>query len=70
MQAWTRLGSCSGTLATTTTATSTIAAWSGGGCPSATYVAGTAYDEGALVKNNGVVYQCKVRTDLLKCLVK
>ena len=68
--AWTKLSACTGTEPTTTTTTTsttttTIAAWSGGGCPSA-YVAGTAYDEGALVENNGAVFQCKVRPDLIR----
>ena len=76
--AWTKLDACTGTasattiattIATTTatttgTTTTTVAPWSGGGCPSATYVAGTAYDEGSLVVNNGVVYECKVRSIL------
>ena len=67
--AWTKLNNCTGmepmtTKTTTMTTMTTIAAWSGGGCPS-TYIAGTAYDEGALVENNGAIFQCKVRPDLI-----
>jgi hypothetical protein len=55
--AWSDEGVCNGTLPTTTTTSSTYAAWSGVGCPSE-WAQGTNYASGAVAALDGIVYQC------------
>ena len=56
-QSWTLLGSCTGTIAPTSSPVY-VSLTDAGGCPDE-YVLGTTYEEGDKVGLNGIVYQCR-----------
>ena len=56
-EAWNVLGTCTGTLTPTSSPTETVLApWTLGGCPES-FVGQTRYEEGAVVEENGKVYE-------------
>ena len=63
-EAWSVLGTCTGTLTPTTSPTETVLApWTLGGCPES-FVSQTKYDEGDVVEENGKVYEVSYFVDL------
>jgi len=64
-EAWSVLGTCTGTLTPTTSPTETILApWTLGGCPES-FVSQTMYKEGDVVEDNGKVYEVSFIFDLI-----